>query len=84
LKFRVLLGVSVPTSLIVLSAVMNPDLLWDKSGAHLIPTKDVGDSLAWLRPRVAVRYVHAYHFLIVSFSSRGRGVRCSVVWDGGW
>lgn len=36
------------------SAKVDPNVLWDLSGAHLVASKDVGNSLSHLRTRVAV------------------------------
>lgn len=48
LQFSILLWIPVSAALIVLAAVMNPDVGRYESGAHLIATEDVRDSLARL------------------------------------
>jgi hypothetical protein len=48
LQFGILLGVAVPASLIVLTAVVDPYALRNESSAHLIASKDVGDGLSRL------------------------------------
>ena len=46
LALSIFLGVSVSGTLIVLSAVVDPNLVWDEAGTHLVAAKDVGNGFA--------------------------------------
>jgi hypothetical protein len=74
LQLGVLLWVAVPGTLIMLSAVMDPDMRRNKSSAHLVSTKDVGNSLAELGVGITVWNIHANQGMNIVVGGSGRSI----------
>lgn len=71
LELRVLMGIAVTASLVVLAAEMNPNVGGNHAGAELVATKDMRDGLTRLRSSVAVFDVHTLD-LVAAGHGRGR------------
>ena len=80
LQFRIFLWVSISAALIVLAAVMNPNMGRNESCAHLVATEDVRNSLARLGASIAVLNVHAYN--CICFGIRRHAWRSIGCWVG--
>lgn len=86
LQFCIFFGVAIPASLIMLSAVMDPNMRRNKPSAHLISTKDVGDGLTELGVSIAVRNVHANQGVTFGIGRHWRRIWvwvCSITGNGG-
>lgn len=75
LRLCPLVLVSISTSLVMLPAKMNPEMLRNHAGAHFVPAKNMRDGFALRAVSVAVIDVHAYRLRTGNDSSGGRAIR---------